>query len=173
MSPNKIYTTCSPHLMQSLYNCSFQSFSWGELTWEFWLNAKLDNIWCCKVYQKSWWECRNIPNKQTKNYSQLMPYPSSYAAPNLLTSISTQATWTYLNDTHPVPRNKCPALSPLVLSFHWELRSNNSSSNNSARSPLRGRSIKRRPRRCRSMPLPVAASRVRVVWVWMARRRWV
>lgn len=70
-----------------------------------------------------------------------------------------------IDGTHPVPLNRCPALSPLVLSFHRELRSNSSSSKSGARSPLRGRSMRRRPRRCRSIPLPVAASRLRLVWV--------
>jgi hypothetical protein len=84
------------------------------------------------------------------HHSQFIPYPSGYAAPK------------------PVPLNWYPALNPLVLNFHVWLRWNSSSENRSAVSPSSGFIRSRRPRRWRSIPFPVAASRVSRVCVCIA-----
>lgn len=90
-------------------------------------------------------------NRENMNHhSQFIPYPSGYTVPN------------------PVPLNWYPALSPLVLSFHVWLLWNNSSENRSAVSPSSGFMRSRSPIRWRSIPLPVAASRVSRVCVCMA-----
>lgn len=70
-----------------------------------------------------------------------------------------------------MPRNKWPALNPLVLSFHCWLLSKSSSSKKGTRSPSCGRRTNLNPSKCLSMPLPVAASFVRRLCVRIARCR--
>lgn len=63
-------------------------------------------------------------------------------------------------ETYPVPRNWSPGLKLLVLSFQVWLLVNNSSRNRAGiSSSSSGFIIHRSPRRCRSIPLPVAAAR--------------
>ena len=102
------------------------------------------------TYPPASWRVLRENCKDTNHHSQFIPYPSGYAVPK------------------PVPRNWYPALNPLVLSFHVWLLSNSSSENRPAVSPSSGLIRSRRPRRWRSIPLPVAASRVSRVCVCIA-----
>ena len=96
--------------------------------------------------------CRTLRENResTNHHSQFIPYPSGYMAPK------------------PVPLKWYPAPNPLVLNFHVWLLWNNPSENRSAVSPSSGFIRSRRPRRWRSIPFPVAASRVSRVCVCTA-----
>jgi hypothetical protein len=137
-------------------------------TRKFAFNAEFYQIWACEVLCPIYSEFEK--QKMNGVNIQLIPYPSSYAAPNLCHEVFlSRGSLLKKESPHPVPLNKYPALSPLVLNAHLVLRSKISSEKRSPKcSP--SSNISFNPIKCLSIPRPVAASRVSRVWVCSALR---